>query len=81
MSESIIITGAENIERVRWLSVRSALKLEMHGLSRSGRGKSARQLANAITGQNCRTREIAYDMLNAHIVSALGPEFDRPRTR
>jgi hypothetical protein len=72
----IVITGADRIETARWLAVRSALKLETHGLKR--RGRSARQLANDITGQNHRTAIKAYAALNDHIVTALGPDFNRP---
>jgi len=75
-SGGIMITGAEDIERVRWLSVRSALKLETRGMQR--RGKSARVLANEITGKNHRLARVAYMELNAHIVKHLGEEFNRP---
>lgn len=71
-----MITGRENIEWARWLTVRSALKLETRGMKRHGR--SARVLANEITGQNHRTARAAYVALNAHIVDTLGPEFNRP---
>lgn len=71
MSDSmIVITGAAQIEGARWLAVRSALKLETHGMRRSGR--SARQLANEITGVNHRTAVKAYAALDAKIVSDLG---------
>ena len=76
MSESTMITGRENIEHARWLAVRGALKLETRGMRRHGR--SARQLANDITGENHRTARAAYVALNEHIVNALGPQFDRP---
>lgn len=71
-----MITGAENIETTRWLAVRSALKLETNGMKR--RGRSARQLANEITGKNDRTCVEAYASLNAKIVETLGADFDRP---
>lgn len=71
-----MITGSENIERARWLTVRGALKLEIHGLTR--RGRSARMLANEITGKNCRTRVEAYEALNDHIVAKMGDGYDRP---
>jgi hypothetical protein len=74
---SSVITGRENIEHARWLAVRSALKLETKGFKRS-RGSSARQLANAITGQNHKTAVKAYAALNKHIVSTLGEGFDKP---
>ena len=77
MSESFLITGREDIEHARWLSVRSALKLEIKGLRRS-RGSSARQLANKITGQNHHTAKSAYTALNTHIVAVLGEKFDKP---
>jgi hypothetical protein len=76
-SESILITGRDDIEHARWLAVRSALKLEIKGLRRS-RPTSARQLANKITGTNCRKASDAYEALNAHIVATLGAEFDKP---
>jgi hypothetical protein len=72
-----IIEGEDRIERARWLTVRMALKLEMHGLPRS-RGPSARQLANEITGEDHKTRKAAYKALNKKIVDEIGPEFDRP---
>ena len=76
-SGAIVITGRENIECARWLAVRSALKLETRGMRRSS-GRSARQLANAITGQNHRTARAAYDALNVHIVATMGEQFNRP---
>lgn len=76
MSDPIVITGADQIEIARWLAVRSALKLETRGMRRSG--KSARQLANDITGGNHRTAVKAYDALNTRIVEALGDDFNRP---
>jgi hypothetical protein len=76
-NSAIMITGAEKIEGARWLAVRSALKLEIKGLRRS-KGRSARQLANEITGENHRTAVAAYAGLNAHIVKNLGTNFDRP---
>ena len=77
MSESFMITGRDNIEHARWLTVRSALSLEIRGLRRS-RGSSARQLANKITGQNHRTAKNSYTALNTHIVAVLGEKFDKP---
>lgn len=74
---AIMITGQDRIEIARWLAVRAALKLETRGLRRS-RGHSARQLANSITGENHGTCVKAYAALNAHIVSVLGSDFDRP---
>ncbi len=71
----IMITGAQNIEHARWLAVRSALSLEIKGMKRHGR--SARVLANEITGENHRTARAAYDALDAHIVSVLGEAFRR----
>jgi hypothetical protein len=76
MDDDVMITGEHSIEVARWLAVRSALKLETHGLKR--RGRSARQLANQITGQDHRTAVAAYAALDAHIVSALGENFARP---
>lgn len=76
MSEPTVITGAANIEVARWLTVRSALKLETRGMRRSG--KSARQLANDITGENHRTAVKAYGALNALIAETLGDSFNRP---
>ena len=55
---TIVIIGPERIEGARILAVRSALKLETKGLKR--RGRSARQLANDITGHNDRTAKAAY---------------------
>ena len=77
MESAITITGADRIETARWLTVRSALKLETRGMRRS-RGPSARQLANDITGENHRTAVKAYQALNAKIVETLGQQFDRP---
>jgi len=71
-----MISGEQNVRNASLLALRSALKLETHGLKR--RGRSARQMANDITGKNDRTAVKAYASLNAHIVSILGPEFDRP---
>jgi hypothetical protein len=77
MTGDITITGAARIEQARWLTVRAALKLEIQGLRRS-RGRSARQLANEITGRNWRTARQAYAALNTHIAAAMGPAFDKP---
>lgn len=64
------------IETARLLTVRSALKLEVHGFKR--RGRSARVLANEITGRELRTARAAYTALNQYIVNLLGPDFDKP---
>lgn len=77
-NESVVITGAENTEKARWLAVRSALKLEIKGFRSSGGRRSARVLANEITGKNCSTKRKAYDALNEHIVGILGEDFNRP---
>lgn len=77
MSETVSITGRDNIEHARWLAVRSALKLEIAGLKRSRR-PSARVLANQITGKDHRTARKAYAELNAFIVAELGESFDKP---
>jgi hypothetical protein len=70
------IEGEARIEVARWMTVRSALKLEIHGFTR--RGRPARILANDITGENHRTREAAYNALNKKIAETLGPDFDKP---
>jgi hypothetical protein len=75
MGESFMLTG-DDIDRARWLAVRSALKLETKGLKRGGR--SARQLANEITGKNDRTAKAAYASLDEFITGKLGQEFSRP---
>lgn len=75
--DSTIITGKDKIEGARWLAVRSALKLEIRGMRRS-RGRSARQLANEITGQDHKTSRKAYEALNTHIVNAFGKQFNKP---
>jgi hypothetical protein len=77
-SADIVITGAENIERARWLAVRGALKLEIAGLPGPRTRRPVRVLANEITGRHHGTRRAAYDALNAHIVAKLGPQFDKP---
>ena len=77
MNETTVITGRKNIEVARWLTVRAALRLETRGLRRS-RGRSARQLANEITGQEHRTAVAAYAALNDHIAVVLGDQFSRP---
>jgi hypothetical protein len=41
-------------------------------------GKSARVLANEITGNNHAKKEAAYTALNKKIADALGPDFDKP---
>jgi hypothetical protein len=74
---AVMISGEANVERARWLAVRSALKLETRGLKRS-HSPSARVLANQITGQNHRSAVKAYGALNAFIVAELGADFDRP---
>ena len=73
---TIVITGPEQIEGARILAVRSALRLETKGLKR--RGRSARQLANAITGHNDRTAKAAYARLNTYVIEHYGQQFSRP---
>lgn len=73
---SIVITGADRIEGARVLAVRAALKLETLGMRRTGR--SARILANEITGSKARSAVAAYEALNAHIVKTYGETFNRP---
>ena len=78
-NESIVITGTEAIKHYRWLAIRSALALELHGLTRHhASGRSTRVLANEITGKKSRTTRDAYLALNAHIVSELGEKFNAP---
>jgi hypothetical protein len=73
-----MITGPENIEHMRWLTVRSALKLEIKtGMKRSNRGRPTRVLANEISGQACKTKEQAYKALNDKIVEVLGEQFSK----
>lgn len=76
MSETIVITGAENIEAARWLAVRQALKLVIRGVSRHGR--SVRTIANEITGEDHKTYEASYRALDNFIGENLGEEFLRP---
>lgn len=72
-----VITGAENIENVRLLALRGALKLEVKGLKR--RGRSARTIAQELLGLPGRPgARTVYRALNKHIVDRLGPDFDRP---
>jgi hypothetical protein len=74
-----MVTGADDIERTRWLRVRSALKLEiLTGMKRSNRGRSTLALANEITGTDHKRKRAAYDALNAHIVATLGESFSKP---
>jgi hypothetical protein len=71
------IVGESRVERARWLAVRSALKIEIRtGMKR--RGKSARVLANEITGESHSKKEAAYAALNKKIVDEIGPDFDKP---
>lgn len=74
----IMITGEDNIEMARVLAVRSALRLEIKTGMKMSRGVSTLKLANAITGENAKTKRAAYDALNSHIVSILGESFNRP---
>ena len=74
--DSVKIETPGAIEGARWLTVRGALKLETRGLKR--RGRSARVLANEITGENHRTAVAAYTALNARIVAVMGPDFNKP---
>ena len=71
------ITGKENIENVRLLALRSALKLEVRGLKR--RGRSARTIAQEVLGLPGRpgARKV-YAALDKHITSRLGPTFASP---
>lgn len=63
---SFVITGAENIERVRLFALRHALKLETFGLRR--RGKSARALVCEALNLPPRTSATkALAAMNAHL--------------
>ena len=79
--EATVITGAEQIEMARLLTLRSALKLEIRtGMKRSSRGRSTLSLVKDAVGGGSRswTKRDAYAALNDKIVAALGSEFDRP---
>ena len=77
MNEMTMITGPEPIEVARWLSIRSALRIEIRTGLRHSRG-SVKDLANDITGENHRLKRDAYKALNAKIVETIGSDFDKP---
>jgi hypothetical protein len=73
------LTDPTQIEQFRWITVRAALRLEIRtGMKQRGRAPTTLQLATEITGVPTRSKAAAYAALNAKIVEALGPEFDRP---
>lgn len=77
MSEnSIVITGADNIEKARMITIRAGLKLETKGLKRS-RGRSCRAIANELMGTNIRTSKDTYKAFNAWLEQHYGIE-NRP---
>lgn len=65
-AKSFVITGADNIEMVRLIAIRSALKLETKGLKKHGR--SARVLANEAMGTKIRTAVDTYEAYNTYLV-------------
>jgi hypothetical protein len=71
-----IITGEQNVRMAALLALRGALKLETKGMKKNGR--SALAITNKTLGTSHRTAIKAYAALNAHIVSKLGSELDRP---
>jgi hypothetical protein len=79
MNETIIITGADNLRIVRWITLRSALKLEIQtGMKRSNRGRSTLALVNEITGHDDKRKLAAYNRLNSKIVEAGGQDKPLP---
>lgn len=76
--ETVILDTPETIERGRWLTVRQALRLEIRGIKATGKGRSARILANEITGKECRTNRESYTALDKHITTIIGGNFARP---
>lgn len=74
-----ILTRPLDIEHMRWITVRSALKLEIKlGMPRSSSGRTTLKLANEITGENHKRKVPAYEALNAKIVAVRGEQFNRP---
>lgn len=77
--DAIITLTGDQIEIGRWLTVRSALKLEiMTGMKRSNRGRPTLVLANEITGIQTKSKKVGYKALDEKIVEALGPDFAKP---
>ena len=74
------ITGADKIERARWLAVRSMLKIEIKTGMKHSSGVSALKLANQITGISARSKRKAYEALNKLITDTMGEEFNKPLT-
>lgn len=70
--ESVAITGADNINKARLITIRAALGLEVKGLGR--RGRSARTIANELMGTNIRSREATYNAFNAWLQKEHGIE-------
>lgn len=78
-NDTTAVTGKDNIEGLRWITVRSALRLEIRsGLKRSSRGRPTIVLANEIMGTNFRSKRDAYVALNNKIVEECGSKFDMP---
>jgi hypothetical protein len=71
----IMISGTENIENVRLLALRTALRLQVKGFKNSGR--SPLTITNELLGTKHRTSKAAYHALNEHIVGLLGDGFYR----
>jgi len=79
MNETSRATEPSDIEKLRQLTIRRALKLEIEtGMKRSSRGRPTTVLANEITGKSSRTKREAYKDLNDHIVKTYGNQYDRP---
>jgi hypothetical protein len=66
-----IITGAENIENVRILALRGALRMEARGMKR--RGRSALAIVREMGLTDKRTASAALTDLNAYIAANILP--------
>ena len=65
-----MVTGAEDIEALRLLALRAALRLEIRtGLKRSGTGRSTLALVNEAMGTKHRRKMTAYNAFDAWLVS------------
>jgi hypothetical protein len=75
--DGFVIEGEEQTRMASILALRSALSLEVKGMTR--RGRSARTIAQELLDLPGRpTAKTVYKKLNAYIIDKLGADFNKP---
>lgn len=65
-----VISGEENVRNAQLITIRSALRLEMRGLRRSGR--SAQKIANEKMGTDYRNKRATYVAFDKFVTERTG---------